>query len=454
MITVESLTTQLEQHFDDIIQETSESSTYIWKMILGQHPADIATIIENLSSNRQALVLKKLSHVTAPKIFERLSGLAQAQLLSHLDKDFITHILHHLHTDALTHFFDYISDELLQEYLKLLQKKQRHQIISSLSLAPKTAGRLMTSDVLTFPRNFTIRKSIALLQRIGAKRDVLQQIYLTDERNLLAGYIKIQDLVLNKPETSLMNVMKPCDFIARVEDDQEEVAKKMQHYDLLSVPVVNDNNYFLGVVTADNIFDVLEEEASGDVYKMSGITSMEDSYLQTPFFTLIRQRSVWLVGLLFLQSFSSVIMGYFDWIFREYTIFAFFLTMLNGTGGNAGNQSSTLIIRGLSLGEINHKTIYKVLFKEMATGLVIGAILSIASFLRIYFYSHDAYMSFVISIVLFFITFCSISLGTALPLLFDKLGIDPAHSAAPFLATMMDILGISILCITASIMLG
>jgi magnesium transporter len=453
MITVENLTKQLEQHFDDIIHEKSEAGSYVWKMILGQHPADIATIIENLTPEKQALILKKLSKETAPKIFERLSGISQAYLLSYLDKDFMAYILQNLQTDTLTHFFDYISDELLQEYLKLLQKKQRTLIVSSLNFAPKTAGRLMTSDVLTFPRNFTIKKSITLLQRIGAKRDVQQNIYLTDERNLLAGYIKIQDLVLNKSETSLMDVMQPCEFIARGEDDQEDVARKMKHYDLLSVPIVDEHNTFLGVVTADDIFDVLEEEASDDVYRMSGLSSMEDSYLETPFFSLIKQRSIWLVGLLFLQSFSSVIMSHFDNIFREYTILTFFLTMLNGAGGNTGNQSSTLIIRGLSTGEINKNTMFKAVFKELSSACIIGLILAVASFGRVYFYSSEIIIATTISLSVFTIVVCAMFLGTIIPIILDRFGIDPAHSAAPFLATMMDILGITILCIVSSFML-
>lgn len=454
MIKISTLGAQLEQHIQEVIHESSETGIQIWKLILGHHPADIATIFEYISAPEQALLLQKISKEIAPKIFERMSGLSQAALLEHLEKDFIALILQQMHSDRLTHLFDYISDDQLQEYLKLLQRKQRNQIVSSLNFAVKSAGRLMSSDVLTFPRDFTVKKSIALLQRLGPKRDILQSIYLTDEQNLLVGFINIQDLVLNNAETPLMSIMKPCSFVAQVNDDQEHVAQQMNHYNLIAVPVVNDQNYFLGVVTADDIFDVLEDEATEEVYKMSGLSAIEDSYLETPFWTLIQQRSNWLVSLLFLQSISGVIMAHFSSIYEKYTILAFFITMLIGTGGNAGNQSATLIIRGLSTGEINKKTTLKALFKELNSATVIGFILSFACFIRVYFYSHDFLMATTISIVLFLIVLCSILFGTTLPIVLHRCGVDPAHSAAPFLATIMDICGILILCLVTSIMLG
>lgn len=454
MIKISAIGVQLEQHILEVIHESSDVGIKLWKMILGHHPADIATIFEHVNAPEQALLLQKISKEVSPKIFERMSGISQAALLDYLEKDYIAHILQQMHSDRLTHLFDYISDDQLQEYLKLLQRKQRNQIVSSLNFANKSAGRLMSSDILTFPRDFTVKKSIALLQRIGPKRDVLQSIYLTDEQNILTGFINIQDLVLNNGETPLMSIMKPCSFVAQVNDDQEHVAQQMNHYNLMSAPVVNDQNYFLGVVTADDIFHVMEDEATEEVYKMSGLSAMEDSYLETPFWTLIKQRSNWLVSLLFLQSISGVIMAHFESIYAKYTMLTFFITMLIGTGGNAGNQSATLIIRGLSTGEINKKTTMKALCKEINSAGVIGLILSVACFIRVYFYSHDFLMAITVSIVLFLIVLCSIIFGTTLPIILHRIGIDPAHSAAPFLATIMDICGILILCLVTSLMLG
>lgn len=450
MLKLEALISHLEDHIQEVLDGSTENGIQLWKAVLGHHPADIAAMIDRMRPERQAPFLKKLSKEVGPRVFERLAASTQSSLLTHLDIDQATYILQQMPSDKLTHLFDYVSDDHLQNYLKLLQKKQRTQIISSLNFLPKSAGRIMTSDVLTFPRDFTVKKSIGLLQRIGSKRDVLQHIYLTDEQHMLAGYIKIEDLVLSKPETPLMHIMFPCDVIARVDDDQEEVARQMKHYDLFSVPVVEQNNHFLGVITADDIFDVIEEEAGEEVYKMSGLSPIEDGYLQTSFWTLIRQRSVWLVGLLFLQSFSSEIMSSYDWVFEKYTIFTFFLTMLMGTGGNAGNQSATLVIRGLTTGEINRKTSWYVLMREMMSASVIGALLGCMSFIRVYTHNQDIMMAGIISLVLFCIIMCSMTLGTAIPLLLDRMGIDPAHSAAPFLATIMDILGILILCMIAA----
>jgi magnesium transporter len=357
-------------------------------------------------------------------------------------------------SDELTDLFECVSDEDLKKYLKLIQRKQRNKIISLLTLDPESAGRIMNSDVLTLQRDFTVKKSISLLQRIDLPKETLRKIYVTNKDNILVGHINLEDLVLNKPETPLTRIIHKNELIIDVHEDQEEVAKQMHHYGLLSAPVVGENNYFLGVITADDIVDIVEEEASEDVYKMSGLGPVEHSYFQTSFSNLFFHRSIWLGSLLLFQSVSVFILGKYQALTQSHLFLSFFYTMLIGAGGNAGNQSATLVIRGLATGEISRKNAIRVLFREFWMSIALALVLFVITFARVYFLHHNLIGSIAISISLFLIINMSMILGTFIPFFLERLNLDPAHSAAPFLATLMDILGLLIYCLVCSKILG
>jgi len=292
------------------------------------------------------------------------------------------------------------------------------------------------------------------LQRLTPQKKLLQRIYVTDQQNILAGYITLDMLVLNKPETLLAQVMNKNELHVYVDEDQEDVANQMQHYELLSVPVVDKENHFLGVITADDVYEIIKEEESEDVYKMSGLSPIEHSYFSTPFWKLIWQRSPWLIGLLLLQSFSSLILAQYSPLLDKYTIIAIFLTMLIGTGGNAGNQSATLVIRGLTTREITRQNGYRILMREFGISLMLALLLVAVGFMRVYYATYDILSSAAISFSLFLIVVTSIILGAFIPILLERFNIDPAHSAAPFLTTLMDILGVLIYCFVCSRILG
>ncbi|KKP25550.1 MAG: magnesium transporter [candidate division TM6 bacterium GW2011_GWE2_31_21] len=355
---------------------------------------------------------------------------------------------------AVTDLFDLLSDEQVKEYLRLLQKEHRKQVISLLNFDPKSAGGIMNSEIFTLSQDISIKQGVALMQRLSTDQEYVDRIYITDRNNKLTGYIKIEDLVLNKPQTLISDIFHQNELIINVHEDQEIVANQMKHYDLLSVPVVDNENNFLGIITADESMDVIEEEASEDVYKMSGLGSVDQTYFQTPFWRLIWQRSFWLITLLILQSASSFVLSSYEKLITQNAILFFFLNMLIGTGGNAGNQSGALVIRGLSTGEIHRKNGLKVLFREFRVAIIIALFLAVIGFERVYLTRHNLIAAVVISISLSAIVVVSIFLGTLLPLLLERLNIDPAHAAAPFLATLMDIIGISIYCIIASKILG
>lgn len=451
---VTEILSQIESNIKAVIHEDSPKGLELWKKLLHQHHADIAQLIEKLDEPKQKNLFNKLPRTIAIKVFQELPEKIQASILKKIVPDEAAAIFQKMTSDQLTDLFDYVSDEDLKKYLKLIQRKQRSKIISLLNLNPDSAGRIMNSDVLTLQRDFTVKKSISLLQRINLPKETLRRIYVTNRENVLVGYINLEDLVINKPETPLTRITNKNELLIGVHEDREEVAKQMHHYGLLSAPVVDENNNFLGVITADDIVDIVEEEASEDVYKMSGLAPVEHSYFHTSFSKLFMQRSVWLGGLLVLQSLSGYILSQYQTLIQSHIFLSFFYTMLIGTGGNAGNQSATLVIRGLATGEISRKNAVRVLIREFWMSIVIAFILFAITFARIYFVCPNITSTIAIGISLFLIINMSMILGTFIPFMLERLNVDPAHSAAPFLATLMDILGILIYCAVCSRILG
>jgi magnesium transporter len=446
--------TQIESNIKSVINENTPKGQELWKRLLRQHHADISKLIEKLDTTKQKELFRKLPRVLSTKVFQELPETIQVSILDTIDPDEVTILFQKMSSEQLTDLFEYVSDEDLKKYLKLIQRKQRNKIISLLTLEPDSAGRIMNSDILTLQRESTVKKSISLLQRVDLPKETNRRIYVTNKDNILVGFINLEDLVLNKPETPLTHIINKNELSIGVHEDQEEVAKQMHHYGLLSAPVVDENNNFLGAITADDIVDILEEEASEDVYKMSGLAPVEHTYFQTSFKNLFLQRSMWLGGLLILQSVSGYVLGTYQSLIHNHIFISFFFTMLIGTGGNAGNQSATLVIRGLATGEISKKNALRVLFREFWMSIVIAIVLVTITFARIYFIAPNFLSTIAIGISLFLIIIVSITLGTFIPFLLDRLNIDPAYSAAPFLATLMDIIGIFIYCVVCSKILG
>ncbi len=454
MLRIKKILFQIERNIKTVIKQDTLLGKDLFHLMLRQHPADIAMLLTRLTGRPRIALFKQLPEDFSIKVFEHLSEKFQASLLVKLESEYATAILKKIPADKLTELFDFLHDEDLKKYLRLLQKERRAQIISRLNFESESAGRIMNSDIVTLPKDFTVKKSVALIQRLGEKKELLQKIYVTNSEHRLVGYIKLDDLVINKPDIPLKKILHENELVIDAHEDQEDVARQMSHYELLSAPVVDKNHHFLGVITADEVLEVVKEEASEDVYKMSGLTPVEHSYFETPFWTLLWQRSPWLIGLLLLQSLSSFILSGYKDIVDKYFIISMFLTMLIGTGGNAGNQSSALVIRGLALGEMSRKNAFKVLLREFGISIVMASILVVVAFTRVYLFVHSFMSAIAVSSALFLIIVVSMSLGTLLPLLFERFNIDPAHSAAPFLATLMDIFGVLIYCFVVSKILG
>ena len=386
-------------------------------------------------------------------VFQDLSNSLKVFCLSFLDDHARAHILNGTPLDELTDLFDELSDEELKECLRLLHKKDRDAVISLLQFNPESAGGIMDTDVLTLMEDFTVERSIRVLQRLQPDQDLHRRIFVTNQDNQLVGYINLEDLVLKHPTARLVAFLKKNEFVANVQEDQEAVAQKMVHYGLMTVPVIDENTHFLGVISSDTLVDVIEQEASEDVYKMSAMAPIKQTYFETSFFRMLYERSSILIVLLIAQTFSSLILEKYQATLSGFLLY--FITMLISTGGNASSQTSAIVIQGMASGEINSSNMFKFLRREFYMATILALVLGVFSCIRI-LVTHGTdkiLQSITVSCALAIIVMVSVILGSCIPLFLKKLRVDPAYSAGPGLATLMDILGLLIYCYIGKLIL-
>lgn len=452
MLDLERLAQQLEEYGTQVVEQSSEQGQLIWQQLQGLSSADFALVLDQTVEKYIPPILDKLDIERAAKVFDKLSNNLQAWLLTCLDEERLAHIFGRIPSDRLTAILEQIPDQHLGRYLQLTNQKRRQKIAAALRADDKTAGRMLNSDVLALHKELTVHKVIGMLQNLGSNYEILPSQYVVDAELRLIGQIQIKDLLKNTAITKLEHIMHSVEHRALFNDDQERVAELIQRADLLSLPVTDEHNHFLGVISANDVLTVIEEEMTEDSYKMSGLSVGENSYVNTGFWTIACKRFKWLAPLLLLQSISSIIISNSEGLFAEFGLTAF-LTMLIGTGGNVGNQSATLVVRGLATGEINRKNKWQIFWREAMLAMAIGFMMVAVTVVRVALVSHHLPSILTISCSLFCIILVSVILGTLIPIMLDSWQIDPANSAAPFLATVMDILGVAIICLLANYIL-
>jgi len=446
VVETEKLLAQVQENIDTVINKDSPLGTALWHSLEQLHPADIADFLAEIDKTKAKKLFINFSKTLQMEIFGELSDPMQVYILSILPEPAKIDALNTLPSNKITDLFDHLSDEELKIYLNLLHKKAREQVLSLLQFDPESAGGVMTTDVLTLMADFTVNKCISLLQRLRPSRDIHQQIYVVDRMNSLVGYINLEDLVLQKPHTQISEFIHKNELVAHAQQDQETIANKMVHYGVMTVPVVDDNNSFLGIITSDTLVDVLMEEASEDVQKMAALAPLKESYFETPFIQILFARGSILIVLLIAGSVSSFILDKFH---AALSVLLFSLVpMLTSTGGNTSNQTSAIVIQGLASGEIDAGNAFRFMRRELLMALVLGIILGLVSFVRVYIMSSGELGACIVSsCAVTAIVVTSVILGGFIPLLLRRLNIDPAFSAGPFLATIMDVLGVLIYCL-------
>jgi len=448
---VKDLLYGIQENIDEIISHKGSVHGSLWHELIRTHPVDIAHVFKNLNKDH----IKKL-YMALPKyiqldVFPELQDKIKVYVLSFLDDQEQYEAFQTLSTDDLTDLFDIFSDEELKRYLESLNKRVREKVIKMLKFEPESAAGIMHTDVLTLMEDFTVEKSIQLMQRLRPSKDVHQSIFVVNKDHRLIGFVYLEDLIFNKPNVRISSFMHKNELIAQAHEDRETIAREMVHYGVSTVPVIGNDDIFLGVISGDTLADILVEEASEDVQKMAAMAPLKRPYFETPFFQSVYERSYILVILLLAGSVSTTIMKMYETTLTEMLLF--FVPMLTSVGGNTSNQTSAVAICGMASGEFDHSTMRLFLRREFIVAIFLSLILGVTAFTRVYLTIGGVWESLVVSFTLAIIVLVSVTLGSAMPFILKRFNIDPAFSAGPFLATIMDIVGILIYCTSIKLLL-
>jgi magnesium transporter len=413
-------------------------------LLVPVQPVDIAEAIEELPETMQLMAFRLLSKAEAIEVYEYLDSTVQQALIQEFKRQEVLDIVDKMSPDDRVRLFDELPAKIVRQLLAQLSPGERKATALLLGYEEDTAGRIMTPEYISLKETLTVSETLEKLRSLANVSEVVYYLYVTDISRHLTGIVSLRDLVIFTPEKTLSDIMTRDVVCVHTETDQEEVARMIQRYDLLALPVVDREDRLVGVVTVDDVIDILEEEATEDIYALGGLQSDGYNYFQTNLWTIARKRVVWLFVLLITNTMTGAIIQSQEGLLKEVVILAAFIPLLIGTGGNVGAQSSTVVIRGLNTEEINSLGPLQVIWREALAGILLGIILGVVATIWGYWLQGDIFVALVVGISLIAISLLASVAGSALPFLFRSLGLDPALMSAPFITTAVDVLGVLI----------
>ncbi|MEO0541942.1 MAG: magnesium transporter, partial [Cyanobacteria bacterium P01_A01_bin.105] len=356
--------------------------------------------------------------------------------------------------DDRARLFDELPAKVVRRLLQQLSAQERESTALLLGYEASTAGRVMTPEYVSLKENWTIAQALEHIRRLANISETVYYLFVTDQARRLTGILSLRTLVIGQPEQSIGELMTREVVSVKTEDDQEEVARLIQRYDFLAVPVVDTENRLVGIITVDDVIDILEEEATKDIYALGGVQSGGDNYFQTNLLTVARKRVVWLSVLLLTNTVTTAVISRHEDLIQQVAVLAAFIPLLIGTGGNVGAQSSTVVIRGLNTDELPIRNAFNVIQREAIAGAFLGLMLGIAVTFWAYILQGDWGVAITVGVSLWAISILASSAGAALPFLFQRVGFDPALMSAPFITTVVDVFGVLIYLNLARQLLG
>jgi len=405
---------------------------------------DIAEAIEGLPESTQLIAFRLLSKAEAIKVYEYLNSDVQQALIQEFKRQEVLDIVDKMSPDDRARMFDELPAKIVRRLLAQLSPNERKATAVLLGYGEDTAGRIMTPEYISLKEIWSVGQTLEKIRSLANASEVVYYLYVTDDSRQLKGIVSLRDLVIASPDKALNEIMTRDVVFVHTDTDQEEVARTIQRYDLLALPVVDSEERLVGVVTVDDVIDIIEKEATEDIYALGGLQSDGDNYFQTNLWTVARKRVVWLFVLLLTNTVTGAIIRSQEELLHQVVILAAFIPLLTGTGGNVGAQSSTVVIRGLNTEEIKDMGAGKVIFREAAAGILLGLILGSVATIWAYFLQGNLAVAISVGISLVAIALLASIAGSALPFLFRSLSLDPALMSAPFITTAVDVLGVLI----------
>jgi len=409
-------------------------------------PADIAEAIEGLPETMQVIAFRLLSKDEAIAVYEYLDSTVQQSLCEKFKRQEVIDIVDKMSPDDRAKLFEELPAMVVRRLLSELSPIERQATAQLLGYDAGTAGRIMTPEYIALKENYTVARSLERIRSLAKVTETVYSLYVTDSDRRLTGILSLRDLVTNELDETVGEIMNRDVVCVQTGTNQEEVAKIIQRYDFLAVPVVDSEQRLVGIITVDDVLDILEEEATKDIYALGGVQSDGDNYFQANLLTVARRRVVWLLVLLLTNSVTGGIINSEAEILRKVVALTAFIPLLTGTGGNVGAQSSTVVIRGMNTDEIIGMGTFQIIIREAIAGALLGTILGTMATIWAYFFilQGDFPVAITVGISLLAISILASVAGSSLPFLFRSFGLDPALMSAPFITTAVDVLGVLI----------
>ncbi|MFC5463986.1 magnesium transporter [Lederbergia graminis] len=390
----------------------------------------------------------KIYHYLSPKeladFFEMLEidDDEYKDILAEMEPKYAADMLANMYADNAVDVLNNLDKDQAASYLTIMDKVAAQDIKGLLHYAEYTAGSIMTTEYIAISQNQTVRSAMQILKSLAPKAETIYYVYVVDEDSKLVGVLSLRDLIISDDDTMIANIMYDRIISVSVGTDQEEAARQMRDYDLLALPVVDFQNHLLGIITVDDIIDVIDEEASDDYSKLAGVSDM-DKIDRSPF-TAAKKRLPWLIILLFLGMFTASLIGRFEDTLNQVSILAVFIPLIAGMAGNTGTQALAVAVRGIATGELEEANKFKLIIREAGTGLITGSICGIVVTLVVFVWKGELFLGFLVGVSILSSLFVATMAGALVPLVMHKLKIDPAVASGPFITTMNDITSILI----------
>lgn len=416
---------------------------------------DIAELLEELDVHTALLIFRMLSKDLAVEVFAHFSVEHQRNIIAKVTDKELKDIVEELFFDDMIDIIEEMPANIVKKILKHAKEEERSLINQFLKYPPESAGSIMTIEYVDLKKHMTVGDALRHIKRTGLDKETVYTCYVTDKNRKLEGTVSLRKLVISDEDKSIEEIMNKDVIYVTTHDDQETVANVFKRYGFLALPVVDKEERLTGIITVDDIMDVIDQEATEDFQKMAAMAPSEERYLDTSILNLAKHRIVWLLVLMISATFTGRIIRKYEDVLQSIVVLTAFIPMLMDTGGNAGSQSSTLIIRGLALGEIELKDAGRVLWKEFRISIIVGLILAIVNFFRIYLFDTVGPMvALTVSTTLYLTVIISKVVGSLLPIAAKRLDIDPAIMAGPLITTVVDALSLILYFKIASWILG
>lgn len=417
----------------------SERKYSMLRQMLGNlNAADIALLFDEINKKEIPLLYRLLPKEEAAETFTYMSRDMQETLINALTDRELRAVMDDIFLDDTVDIIEEMPANVVARILRNTDEETRKMINQVLHYPKDSAGSLMTIEYVNIKKDMTVGEAISRIRQTAVDKETIYTCYVTEHRKLI-GMVSVKDLLMAEDSMQIEDIMETNVIYTDTHEDKEEVAKIFNKYDFLAIPVVDQEERLVGIVTFDDAMDVMQEENTEDITKMAAMTPTEDSYFNTSVFSHAKSRIGWLMVLMLSATVSGFIINHYQESFKLYPLLVSFIPMLSGTGGNCGSQSSTLMIRGLSLDEIKFKDIFRVIFKEFRIAIIVSIVLAIVNGIRIFIQYGDIQMSVIISLSLVAVVVISKFIGCTLPLIAEHIHLDPALMAAPLISTIVDI---------------